>query len=191
VVGWTLIQEGKYDEAFDLLTDALTYQPNNDVIICEIGALYVRKKEYNEAIAYYRRAIDVNLHNRRAYAGLELCYRLTGDEERAEEYRKKVRTVDAKKVQDVRASNYMYLVDKVISKNIKLVIMQYPMRDLEEVQLMTEHNPDILYIDNDTVFRNAIYEKSYRYYFRDNFAGNFGHCTKEGNQLYAEHIADG
>ena len=45
-------------------------------------------------------------------------------------------------------------------------------------------------MDNEKVFKQALRKASYDEYFRDNFAGDFGHCTPNGNRLLAENIAD-
>ena len=39
------------------------------------------------------------------------------------------------------------------------------------------------------IFKDALRKASYREYFNDMFAGDFGHCTPKGNRLLAENIA--
>jgi hypothetical protein len=44
-------------------------------------------------------------------------------------------------------------------------------------------------VDNEKIFKNAIEEHGYAAYFIDSFAGDFGHCTREGNRLLADNIS--
>lgn len=45
-------------------------------------------------------------------------------------------------------------------------------------------------MDNEAIFKKAIFRDGYKEYFRDMFAGDFGHCTVKGNNLLAKNIAD-
>jgi hypothetical protein len=40
------------------------------------------------------------------------------------------------------------------------------------------------------VFKAALKTSSYKEYFMDMFEGDFGHCTRKGNKLLAENIAE-
>ena len=55
-------------------------------------------------------------------------------------------------------------------------------------KLIVSHE-GIIFVDNEEVFRKAVERTSYEEYFRDNFAGDFGHCTEKGNKLLAQNIA--
>jgi len=44
-------------------------------------------------------------------------------------------------------------------------------------------------VDNEKIFKGALGKNNYKLYFRDMFAGDFGHCTLKGNLLLAENIA--
>lgn len=49
---------------------------------------------------------------------------------------------------------------------------------------------DIIFVDNEKIFKQAVKKSSYDEYFTDNFAVDFGHCTPKGNRLLAENIAN-
>jgi hypothetical protein len=53
-----------------------------------------------------------------------------------------------------------------------------------------ERDKDIVFVDNEGIFKEALKKAGYKEYFRDMFAGDFGHCTQKGNALLAENIAD-
>ena len=54
---------------------------------------------------------------------------------------------------------------------------------------MLSFMPDVPIVDNEQTFKNALKEKSFDQLFTDSFAGEFGHCTREGNRILAENIA--
>jgi len=47
----------------------------------------------------------------------------------------------------------------------------------------------MIFVDNEAVFKNALKDASFKDYFIDLFAGDFGHCTEKGNRLLAQNIA--
>ena len=71
-----------------------------------------------------------------------------------------------------------------------MVCVQYPMRDVEPLRKIFEKNEGVLFVDNEGIFKKALKKVSYKEYFIDMFAGDFGHCTQEGNRLLARNIAD-
>jgi hypothetical protein len=52
------------------------------------------------------------------------------------------------------------------------------------------YSKDIIFVDNEKIFKDALKEESPKEYFTDMFAGDFGHCTPKGNRLLAQNIAD-
>ena len=55
---------------------------------------------------------------------------------------------------------------------------------------MIKKHKGVIFVDNERVFQEALKQGSYQEYFRDMFAGDFGHCTQKGNMLLAQNIAD-
>ncbi|MFH0984246.1 MAG: hypothetical protein V1882_01790 [Candidatus Omnitrophota bacterium] len=76
------------------------------------------------------------------------------------------------------------------AKGIKLVCVQYPRRSLESLRKISGKDEDVVFVDNEAVFQTAVKKEGYPTYFRDMFAGDFGHCTAKGNELLPENIAD-
>jgi hypothetical protein len=64
------------------------------------------------------------------------------------------------------------------------------MRNVEPLKKIFEQDESIIFVDNESVFKEALQKASYNEYFVDMFAGDFGHCTKKGNRLLAENIAN-
>lgn len=74
------------------------------------------------------------------------------------------------------------------AREIKLVIMQYPLRAIEPLKDIFHSGNDVIYVDNEDLFKEALREGDFEDYFADRFAGDFGHCTKKGNRMIAENI---
>jgi lysophospholipase L1-like esterase len=93
-------------------------------------------------------------------------------------------------------SNLNRIHDSLTGRGIRLVVMQYPMRDLTPLRQVfaaeegTNDLNDLLFIDNQEIFINAVASEGYAAYFVDSFAGDFGHCTRKGNRLIASNIVN-
>ncbi len=68
--------------------------------------------------------------------------------------------------------------------------MQYPVRNVEPLKQIFAQDEGVIFVDNESVFKEALKKVSYKEYFKDMFAGDFGHCTDKGNRLLAENIAN-
>jgi len=86
--------------------------------------------------------------------------------------------------------NYRTVANMLRKYDIPLVAVQYPMRSIEQLKTMLNNDGHIIFVDNEALFKEHVLNESYNMYFVDSFAGDFGHCTGEGNQLLAQNIAD-
>lgn len=64
------------------------------------------------------------------------------------------------------------------------------MRSIEPLRKIFEEENNIIFVDNEQIFKSAIAKGRYKDFFNDMFAGDFGHCTDKGNRLLAGNIAD-
>jgi len=64
------------------------------------------------------------------------------------------------------------------------------MRSIEPLKRIFGDQQGIIFVDNEKVFKDAVRKQGYTQYFLDMFGGDFGHCTKKGNRLLAENIAN-
>lgn len=85
--------------------------------------------------------------------------------------------------------NYRKLKKILDSRKIKLICVQYPLWDVKPLERIFKEDQEISFVDNEKIFKDAVKNGGYTRYFTDTFAGNFGHCTREGNGLLAENIA--
>lgn len=51
-------------------------------------------------------------------------------------------------------------------------------------------NNELVFIDNEEIFKRALKAYDYDHIFIDRFGGDFGHCTDFGNQILAEQISE-
>ena len=86
--------------------------------------------------------------------------------------------------------NYNQILYTIRSYGSKAVVVQYPLRPMEETKKIIEDISDIIFVENYSNFKEAL--KSFRYaeLFIDRFAGDFGHATPKGNEVIALSVAD-
>jgi hypothetical protein len=87
-------------------------------------------------------------------------------------------------------NNYKEIKKILEKRRIQLVCVQYPMRRVESLKKIFEETRDIIFVDNEAIFKKAVAKESYDDYFVDIFGGDFGHCTPKGNRLLGENIAN-
>ena len=87
-------------------------------------------------------------------------------------------------------SNYRRLKEILDKRKIRLVCVQYPLWSVGPLKDIFWDRPEVIFVNNETSFKEAVQKEGYRAYFADMFAGDFGHCTEKGNRLLAENIAD-
>jgi len=64
------------------------------------------------------------------------------------------------------------------------------MRSVEQLKrIFGQKAEGMIFVDNSENFKAAIDAKGNGEYFMDMFAGDFGHCTPQGNMLLAERAA--
>lgn len=126
------------------------------------------------------------------YEQLAQLYALTGEEEKARivfERGNAVREAQEKYLPET-ADNYRKIASLILKRGIRLICMQYPLRDIRPLKDIFPGREEIVFVENRKDFAEALRGGEYNEYFSDSFAGNFGHCTPKGNRLIAEHLAD-
>jgi tetratricopeptide (TPR) repeat protein len=78
-------EDNQRDEALRLLQKTLEIDPSFPEAYLELGNVYFKNKQYQQAIDAYQRAVDLNQASAEAYYGLSLAYARSGDTEKAKE----------------------------------------------------------------------------------------------------------
>jgi len=185
-LGWLYRLQDKFPQAEEVLKKAIALNPKNDNAYVGLGWLYRQQDKFPEAEELFKKAVALNPEDDLACRALGSLYREMNRIELVEEYNKKV----SDEYRPLTVDNYRRLKTILDRRAIRLVCVQYPMRSVEPLKQIFEGERRVIFVDNERVFKEAVIQLSYREYFRDMFAGDFGHCTSKGNRLLAENIAN-
>ncbi|MFH1519183.1 MAG: tetratricopeptide repeat protein [Candidatus Omnitrophota bacterium] len=189
-LGWCYRDQGKHDQAVEMFKKAIEVNPQNVSAYGDLARCYKDQRKYTQAEEIYKKAIEIAPRNDRAYAGLAHCYKEQGKSDLAEEYTRKVNKPRLEYYNPITRNGYQKLKEILTNKGIQLVCAQYPVRSLEPLKQIFEDQEGVIFVSNERVFKQALKQASYKEYFTDMFAGDFGHCTPKGNKLLAENIAN-
>lgn len=154
-----------------------------------LGWYYLERDMYSEAEGVFQKALAIKPDNLNINWDLWMLNRKHGRGEGSLGYFRKIRRF-IRKTRLQTSENYRKLKSIVLKRGIKLVCAQYPMRDVRELKNIFKSQENVIFVDNEVVFRNAVSKGRFEDYFEDKFAGDFGHCTALGNRLLAGNIAD-
>ena len=84
---------------------------------------------------------------------------------------------------------YCSMLDRLRSRGIRLIAMQYPRRSLLPLQALLDRPSDVVFVENRDSFHQAIAADGYESVFSDLCYGDLGHCTPRGNALIAQRLA--
>jgi len=192
-LSWVYQNIGEFIKAEEMGKKAIKINPENIGGYSKLARLYFSLGKHAEAEEMYKMVIKINPEVDEIYF-IELIqlYFLTGEYTKAEKIVEKTGWPFKieKNISDIRRYHYRKLYEILNQQGIKYVAMQYPILNVEELKLMFDGNEDIIFVSNEENFKKAIKNGKYEDYFIDNFAGDFGHCTEEGNRLIAENVAN-
>jgi len=115
------------------------------------------------------------------------------DYKKAEEYFRTAEELRLKYPNEQTYGLYKLIIKKLIDNNIKVICMQYPVRSIAPLKQMLkneEYYRQLTFVSNEDNFKNMLKIKKYNEIFRDQFAGDFGHCLYFGNKLIAKNLVE-
>lgn len=184
-------ETGKYDEIEKIYKKILKIDPGDAYSYCQLAKCYEKQGKAAEAEEMYKKYVEFLGDYYMKYAALALFYQKQGCVKLAEKYFKKRDKISFNwGCNPGIGRNYRNLKKAVLKRGMKLVCVQYPMRNAEVLKKVLGLKDGIIFVDNESVFRDAVEKRGYKAYFVDCFAGDFGHCTWEGNRLLADNIAN-
>jgi len=117
-------------------------------------------------------------------------YSRQGDAEQADRYLRLADDARRRHTPPMTRENYLTSRRIVDARGVHLVAVQYPVRDIDPLTAIFAGTEGVHFVDNGNPFREALARMPYDRLFWDNCYGDFGHCTREGNRLLAENVAD-
>jgi tetratricopeptide (TPR) repeat protein len=189
VLGWFYQDGGKFLQAEESFKKAIELNPGDDCGFTEIGWLYQNLGRLSQAEESFKKAIELNPNDDIAYGALQVLYDQMGNRQLARKYKKKTEELRLSYYDPATINNYYKLKEILDKRGIRLICMQYPMRSVESLKKIFAGENDIIFVDNEKIFKDAVKKTSYREYFVDMSAGDFGHCTKKGDRLLAGNVA--
>ncbi|MDD5561004.1 MAG: tetratricopeptide repeat protein [Candidatus Omnitrophica bacterium] len=183
-------QHGRCDLAEKLFKRALALDTNNAWTVVELGWCYILQKKYTEAENALKKIVLENQYNDKLYGSLALLYMYMGKYDLANKFHEKANMLRVQYCNQFTRQNYIKLKEILDRRGIKLVCVQYPLRNIEPLKKIFEDQDGIIFVDNEKVFIEAVAKNGYGEYFVDMFAGDFGHCTPKGSRLLAENISN-
>jgi len=187
-LAWTAQEQKKYDKAIYWSNKALEIDPSDKRAVTGLIRAKLQKKQYKATI----QRIEKYMHNYKAddfiLRSLAFCYLQTGQHEHRKNILRQVKEIEDDGYNKTTSNNYLALAQKLKARKIVYVCVQYPNRSIEPLKDILE-GENVIFVDNESIFAEAIQNSSYEKYFYDTFGGDFGHCTQQGNRLLAENIA--
>ncbi|HTY44748.1 MAG TPA: tetratricopeptide repeat protein [Patescibacteria group bacterium] len=182
---------GNFPQAEASFKKAIALNPSDDAVYLELGTFYRTQGKLPQAEEAFKKAVALNPQNNRAYGMLTSLYEEMGKPELAQECGKNTRELKAGYYAPLTIDNYHKLKEVISGKGIRLVCVQYPLRNIEPLKkIFKDRAEGIIFVDNEQIFKKAVKAAGYSVYFIDMFGGDFGHCTDKGNKLLAENIAN-
>ena len=189
---WSHLGKGTVEEAIKMAEKAIEVDPGNVNAYFWLSQTYANylPTEHAKMAELYEKIGELKPDENRAIAFLACYYDINGNEQLARKYAEKIRLLNRDFFIPAFWHNYRRIKDIADKKNIKLVCVQYPMRSITQLRSVFETHDNIIFVDNEQIFKTAVKKEGYFEYFIDNFGGDFGHCTEKGNRLLAQNIAD-
>ena len=190
VLGQYYIVIGCFDKAEECFIKAVEVNPKNEHCSLELVGYYKQTGQNDKAKELLEKAIKINPESIRLNAALAAANRETGKNNSVQVYPAKAKSLEIEHYGSVTCYNYLRLKGIIEKRGLALVCVQYPMRSMAPLKRVFQDKRNILFVDNEKLFKKRVAQEGYDEYFTDIFAGDFGHCTKKGYKLLAENIGD-
>ena len=173
----------------EMYKKVIEIEPYNAGAYGKLGMVYTKLGRYKDASGAFRKNIELAPEDERAYGGLAIVYKKLGLDKEAETYFIRSNELRLKSYNVMTRQNYQRIKEILDKRSTVLVAVQYPMRNVNSLKNIFKDQKNIVFVDNEMVFKKAVRKNGYDDYFIDNFGGDFGHCTPKGNRLLAENVA--
>jgi tetratricopeptide (TPR) repeat protein len=158
----------------------------------EFGSWLLDRGYPEKAESFLLKALGQNPRDPEISRFLAESYHRQGKEKEAEKFRQESAALQeqASMYLPETVRNYREMVAHIQARGGKVIVMQYPLRPLAPLRAIFNRPQDIIFVDQETNFKTALKTERYDTYFKDYFGGDFGHCTRQGNRLIADRLAE-
>lgn len=188
-LAWHYRDKGDYAKSKEALKKAAKTIPFHAVTYSELAWWYRDFGDYDRSEEMIEEALEMYPENDKLYNILGFLYEEQGKNDSAEKCYAKINALRRNHYNPETKNNYLHLKQMVTEKGAELVCMQYPLRSVTPLKEMLNPHGDIIFVDNEKVFKDALKQGKYGDYFVDMLGCDFGHCTEKGNRLLAKNIA--
>ena len=165
VAGWHMMLYGEWDRGLALLKKGMKLNPYHPSWFHLAPFIaYYHRGEYENAEKAYQKALKTNPMNYVAYGGLATCALQKGDKIGADRYFNKVNSILSGLVNEKTLINYRQLRRILAGKNIQLIAVQYPMRNIDPLKNILGDDKSVIFVDNEQVFKDKVKEFGYEKY---------------------------
>jgi tetratricopeptide (TPR) repeat protein len=162
----------------------------------ELGLVYLDWGKLEKSEEMFLKMIEMDPDNIGGYIFLGILYQRKGMPKKdiVEFYLKNGFVLNIQEntsTEEIIKYHYNVLFQLLKQRGIKYISMQYPLIEVDELRSLFDDaaRQEIIFVSNKENFEEALEQFPYEYLFKDMFAGDFGHCTSEGNRLIAENLA--
>ena len=179
--------------ALKVFTEGMRLNPQTPVVYLDYAIYLIRNKKFAQTEDILNQALKLDLKNFDDYyrhallSHLLAAYEGQNKTTQADHLRREL--LMGYENSPKTRQNYEKIQRTLDKRKAQWVAVQYPMRDVAPLKAMFPESSNVLFVDNKKSFENAVRHSGYYTYFTDRFAGDFGHCTAEGNRLLADNIA--
>jgi lysophospholipase L1-like esterase len=152
--------------------------------------LFMRDGDYESAEEVFMRRLQRFPEADRSWGSLGALYLERNKREQADECFSRARDIRMRLPKPYTTKNCQFIEQVASKHNIPLVVLQYPLRSVNELRELFKNPEDVIFVSNEKVFKDAVAQGGYFTYFIDMFGGEFGHCTVKGNKLLAENVKE-
>ena len=189
-LAWHCLSKGDFERAEKLFKKNISLFPAHGSLYVRLAEFYGKQRKYDQAVKILRSGlVNASTDVDKLYGALTYYYRVQNNFKLATECLGKANEYRTEFYDPVTRNNYLRLSELLRGRKVKYVCMQYPMRSIKPLKKLFEDTKDIVFVDNERIFNEAVLKSGYSEYFLDQFAGDFGHSTTKGNRLLAENIA--
>ncbi len=186
-------KQEKYRPAIEMFEKSVEINPSdpmNAKSYFELAGCFGMIGEYGKAEQIIKRVAGQNPSNDRVYDELARLYDKMGKKDEALAARVKADEMRLASGSTMTRRNYRELKQVLDKRGIKLVCVQYPTRPVGPLKDIMAEYKDVVFVDNEGSFKEAVNRESYDEYFTDACYIDFGHGTPKGNRLLAQNVAD-